>query len=63
MRCPGGGDCFDVNCLQGGCQGYDVRVEAVTVIRTSISVRRARPVCRVAEVSLGIAAPAVKEPA
>lgn len=55
MKCPGtGGECFDVFCLRGGCQGFDVRVEAVTVIHTSIATRR-RPVS--AEASLVAALP------
>lgn len=41
MRCPGtGGQCFDVDCVLSGCQGYDVRVEAVTVVHTIIRNRR-----------------------
>jgi hypothetical protein len=41
MKCPGNGaQCFDVDCQRGGCQGYDVRVEAVTVVHTVIRNRR-----------------------
>lgn len=53
MRCPSGGDCFALECrLAGSCQGYDVEIEAVTVIHTSIRRRAA------AEASLTVASPA-----
>lgn len=65
MKCPGGGSCFDLDCQTQGCQGFDVQIEAVTVIRTSIRSRRGAPEARTAEASLVLATPArrLKAPA
>lgn len=60
-RCPATGeDCFEPYCVSR-CNGFDVRIEAVTVIHTTIESRRPRA----AEVSLVLAAPVrrLKEPA
>jgi hypothetical protein len=39
VRCPSGGDCFAVDCQLRGCQGYDVHIEAITVVHTTIRRR------------------------
>ena len=52
--------CFDPACARR-CSGYDVRIEATTVVQTSITTAGGRR----AEASLGVAlaAPRAKEPA
>lgn len=38
-RCPESGtNCFDPGCANG-CQGYDIHIEAITVIHTTIRKR------------------------
>lgn len=38
-QCPEtGGNCFDLGCASG-CQGYDIHIEAITVIHTTIRRR------------------------